>query len=162
MKVFWRVPVSLLLLAALSSVTCQDSLVLDGSVGGSVLLPCIFSEPLPNQINVFWRDKDDNAVFNIENGSPVFSDQNQRYQNRVFSFQEEFKNGNFSIQMKNLQISDSDTYVCNIVPGHKRRVQLRVSEVRPTLAPKTAGSSAGAAGPSILHVVLLAAVLLGC
>uniref|UniRef100_A0A3B3HBB8 Ig-like domain-containing protein n=1 Tax=Oryzias latipes TaxID=8090 RepID=A0A3B3HBB8_ORYLA len=105
----------------------KDSLVLDGSVGGSVLLPCIFSEPLPNQINVFWRDKDDNAVFNIENGSPVFSDQNQRYQNRVFSFQEEFKNGNFSIQMKNLQISDSDTYVCNIVPGHKRRVQLRVS-----------------------------------
>uniref|UniRef100_A0A3P9HRX0 Ig-like domain-containing protein n=1 Tax=Oryzias latipes TaxID=8090 RepID=A0A3P9HRX0_ORYLA len=101
--------------------------IIDAQVEKNVLLPCIFTGPPPKQINVFWRDRDAKAVLNIKNGSPVSSDQNQRYQDRVFSFQEEFINGNFSIQMKNLQISDSDTYVCNIVPGHKRRVQLRVS-----------------------------------
>uniref|UniRef100_A0A8C7X077 Immunoglobulin V-set domain-containing protein n=1 Tax=Oryzias sinensis TaxID=183150 RepID=A0A8C7X077_9TELE len=61
-------------------------------------------------------------------GRSSFRQIGPKYQGRVFSFQEEFKNGNFSIQMKNLQISDSDTYVCTMIPGgDERRVQLRVS-----------------------------------
>ncbi|KAF6737190.1 T-cell surface glycoprotein CD4 [Oryzias melastigma] len=163
MKVFWRVPVLLLLAAALSSVIYQVSAV-DGSVGGSVLLPCIFTDSPSTK--VFWRDKDDNVVLNIENGSPVYSSQNMRYRKRVTSIKEEIGKGNFSILMKNLQVNDSDTYVCTILPGvNERRVQLTVTEkVSPTSAGKTAGSSRGAAGPSIHQVVLLAAVgvLLSC
>ncbi|RVE75480.1 hypothetical protein OJAV_G00016760 [Oryzias javanicus] len=162
MKVFWRVPVSLLLAAALSSVSCQ--VPVDGSVGGSVLLPCTTTDL--QFLRVFWRDKDDNVVLNIQNGSPDYSSQNTRYRERVTSNQEEIRKGNFSILMKNLQVDDSDTYVCTIIPGgDERRVQLTVSEkVSPTSAAKTAGSSGGAAGPSILLVVLLAAVdvLLSC
>lgn len=174
----------------------------DGSVGGSVLLPCIFTDSPSTK--VFWRDKDDNVVLNIENGSPVYSSQNVRYRDRVTSIQEEIGKGNFSILMKNLQVNDSDTYVCTILPGvNERRVQLTVTgefkfmflhnlerpedeknfecssthssrtslnclcvseKVSPTSAGKTAGSSRGAAGPSIHQVVLLAAVgvLLSC
>uniref|UniRef100_A0A3P9HRR8 Immunoglobulin V-set domain-containing protein n=1 Tax=Oryzias latipes TaxID=8090 RepID=A0A3P9HRR8_ORYLA len=96
---------------------------------GSVLLPCIFTGPPPKQISVAWRDKDNNVVLNIKNGSPVSSDQNQRYQNRVVSFQEEFINGNFSIQMKNLQISDSDTY-CGVCLCLLSRVKENCNKIR--------------------------------
>uniref|UniRef100_A0A8C8DHJ9 Ig-like domain-containing protein n=1 Tax=Oryzias sinensis TaxID=183150 RepID=A0A8C8DHJ9_9TELE len=150
---------------------CKQDSVVDGSVGGSVLLPCIFTGPPPKQINVAWRDEDTKAVLNIKNGSPVFSDQNQKYQGRVFSFQEEFKNGNFSIQMKNLQISDSDTYVCTMIPGgDERRVQLRVSgEMKmisnPEVVADTPGhvthrSLLGMGIVKVLTVLLLLSILL--
>uniref|UniRef100_A0A3B3BJC0 Ig-like domain-containing protein n=1 Tax=Oryzias melastigma TaxID=30732 RepID=A0A3B3BJC0_ORYME len=122
--------ISVLIIIIISYGACAHTV--DGSVGGSVLLPCIFTDSPSTK--VFWRDKDDNVVLNIENGSPVYSSQNMRYRKRVTSIKEEIGKGNFSILMKNLQVNDSDTYVCTILPGvNERRVQLTVTgEFNPT------------------------------
>lgn len=94
--------------------TCQDKI--EGFIGDTVLLPCIYREVhlLLDPVSVFWRDQNDWIVLDIIRNVPYNLTQNQKFKGRVSSFQEFYKKGNFSIFMKNVQQSDSGPYECHI------------------------------------------------
>ncbi|KAK2857235.1 hypothetical protein Q5P01_005970 [Channa striata] len=101
-----------------------------GDIGGDVLLSCVYrEEDLPNKVSAFWRDKDDNVVLDIKNNVPETSWQNPKFRDRVTSFPDLYKAGNFSIVLSNLQKSDSGVYQCDVQPvGFTRKVTLSVSD----------------------------------
>lgn len=78
-----------------------------------VLLPCVSrAHKKYESINVFWRDKDDRIVLDIINGKaekidPAFND-------RLVSFPDEYKHGNFSIVITKLRLQDTGPYECTI------------------------------------------------
>ncbi|XP_072235331.1 CD276 antigen homolog [Leuresthes tenuis] len=153
MEALMRVSVWMLLTTCWTSVSCQQQEVVEGFVGGNVMLPCSYSEALPEKVNVFWRDKDDNGVLNIENNSPETT--STKHKGRVISFQEEYKKGNFSFTLTNLRVDDGGVYECNIgTEDISFKVTLKVSEGSPADPP-----SGGAAGTK-LHVFLLSALCL--
>ncbi|KAK2857227.1 hypothetical protein Q5P01_005962 [Channa striata] len=132
------VPLCLVLICRLTSVICQVH-VNQGFIGHEVLLPCVYREqdPLPDRVSVYWRDKDDNIVLDIINSSPKEDTADSMFKKRVESFPELFKNGNFSIVLRNLQQTDAGLYECHIpVVDFQVNVPLKVSAVtKATLDP---------------------------
>lgn len=110
------------------TVSCQVP-VITGFKGEDVLLPCIYKgRDLPKQVSVHWRDKDDKKVLVIIESSPKFNSQDQIFKDRVESFPDVYKDGNFSVILKNLQQTDSGTYICNFPTlQFSSTVQLSVS-----------------------------------
>uniref|UniRef100_A0A7N6BCL6 Ig-like domain-containing protein n=1 Tax=Anabas testudineus TaxID=64144 RepID=A0A7N6BCL6_ANATE len=96
---------------------CVSSLSASCQVAGfleeDVLLPCVYTEedPLPEEVSVFWRDKDDNV--------------DQVFRGRVLSFPDRYKEGNFSISLKKLRQSDRELYECHI-PKHENKTSASV------------------------------------
>ncbi|PWA13800.1 hypothetical protein CCH79_00016917 [Gambusia affinis] len=78
-----------------------------GLVGKSALLPC-FSDYPPDK--VFWRDKDDNYLLDINKDTPDPNLQHQKYKGRVSWSQTEFKKTNYSITLGKLKMEDTGTY----------------------------------------------------
>lgn len=110
------------------SVSCQNKV--NASVGETVLLTCSVSEvgPALKDASVYWTDKDDNTVLDIIKNEPDLSSQSDRYKDRVSSFPDRYRAGNFSIQMKKVQLSDSSPYDCKVPQlGFRNRVTLNVS-----------------------------------
>ncbi|XP_027866544.1 CD276 antigen homolog isoform X3 [Xiphophorus couchianus] len=93
----------------LHSVICLD---VKGFVGKSVLLPCSYNSS--KKVNVFWRDRHNNVLLDIKDGSEDLTYQDQSYKGRVSSFPTEYQNKNYSITLKNLKENDTGTYECNI------------------------------------------------
>lgn len=127
-----------------------------GFVGGSVLLPCVYTQSLP--VNVFWRDKNNNRVLNIDNNAVSRS---PKYDGRVFATG--YTTGNFSIIITNLTLDDAGTYKCIIdTEEDARRVFLRVTDEKPeeNEKQKIPPPSGGAAGTNFLHFVLFSALSL--
>ncbi|XP_061571929.1 V-set domain-containing T-cell activation inhibitor 1-like isoform X2 [Cololabis saira] len=152
-----RFQLQILLVFCLNSVSCQESV--EGFVGGNVLLPCIYDQSLPAEVNAFWRDKDDLAVLDIKKSLPDYTFQDETYQGRVTSFPEEYKDGTFSILMTKLQKNDTGTYECYVKTGSYRRiVDLTVSDQPAGI--KTDPPSGGAAGLKLLPLVQLSALCL--
>ncbi|XP_023127114.1 CD276 antigen homolog isoform X2 [Amphiprion ocellaris] len=114
----------------------------EGSVGGSVVLPCIYSDPLPSSVSVYWRDKDDLSVLDIVKSSENRTSQHQRFRGRVSSFPQLYAKGNFSVEMRDLKPEDQGPYECEVLRVHfKRKVTLKVSDflkVSPTRPSNTA------------------------
>lgn len=92
-------------------VSCQNRI--NGSVGDNVLLPCAGPKLLPEQVFVLWKDKNDRTVVDIIKSLVKSDTQDPIFEGRVDSFSGAFKDGNFSIVLKNVQESDSGTYSCN-------------------------------------------------
>uniref|UniRef100_A0A3P8SKL7 Ig-like domain-containing protein n=1 Tax=Amphiprion percula TaxID=161767 RepID=A0A3P8SKL7_AMPPE len=100
----------------------------EGSVGGSVVLPCIYSDPLPSSVSVYWRDKDDLSVLDIVKSSENRTSQHQRFRGRASSFPQLYAKGNFSVEMRDLKPEDQGPYECEVLRVHfKRKVTLKVS-----------------------------------
>ncbi|KAK2907132.1 hypothetical protein Q8A67_006117 [Cirrhinus molitorella] len=87
-----------------------------GFIGGSVVLPCSSAEHdlKPQDINVVWRDKDSEAVYDLINGKAFVEQQDQRYKNRTQTFPDEYRRGNFSVKLINLTHSDEGEFNCLI------------------------------------------------
>ncbi|XP_030612315.1 CD276 antigen homolog [Archocentrus centrarchus] len=150
----------LCLLCSLSSVSSQT--VKDGFIGDEVLLPCIYTGQLPNELNAFWRDKDDKIVLDIINGRENKTD--AKFKGRVSSYPDQYKKGNLSILITDLRANDAGSYECFIPNlGYERRLTLRLKE-KPAVKvtsprPPPTPAPRNAAVPSSLHPALLSAPL---
>uniref|UniRef100_A0A3B5RB59 Ig-like domain-containing protein n=1 Tax=Xiphophorus maculatus TaxID=8083 RepID=A0A3B5RB59_XIPMA len=121
------VPQSFWCCCGLRLILCSPSVICQGFVPGLVgkraLLPC-YSDSAAD--NVFWRDKDNNNLLDINKDTPNPKLQHQKY--KVTSFPGEYKNGNFSIKISKLRLDDADFYECNIPKQHfVVSVQLKVT-----------------------------------
>ncbi|RXN10606.1 CD276 antigen-like protein [Labeo rohita] len=98
-----------------NEVSLQETVV--GFIGGSVVLPCFSKKPplTIQDITVLWRDKYDLKVYDIINSKVSVEGQNQEYNNRAETFPEEYKTGNFSLKLNNLQHTDAGKYQCYII-----------------------------------------------
>ncbi|XP_035768525.1 CD276 antigen homolog [Neolamprologus brichardi] len=113
-------------------------------VGGEVLLQCVCPElrRLPHRVGVFWRDREDRTVLDIILSSPYVRFQHHLFRGRVQSFPHTCNQGNFSILLKHLQLSDSSSYTC-FIPQLKLKetIQLTVSDHCVSEAQRTPGPS---------------------
>lgn len=99
----------------------QESIV--GFIGDSVVLECSSGQPelTVQDITVRWRHNNLN-VYDIINGQVSVEGQNQEYKNRAETFPDEYKNGNFSLKLNNLQHSDKGSYTCYIIRESKFKI----------------------------------------
>ncbi|XP_008292547.1 CD276 antigen homolog [Stegastes partitus] len=150
-------PLLLLLLCCLDSATGVE---VSGVVGGSAVLPCVYSEDdLPSSVSVYWRDKDDRGVMDVVRNSENTKSQHQRFRGRVTSFPELYSKGNFSVRMTDLKLEDEGPYECEVVRvNFKRKVTLKVSGKLTALA--TSPPSGAAADWLPVHLTLMPALLL--
>ncbi|KAL3999928.1 Usher syndrome type-1G protein [Sarotherodon galilaeus] len=101
--------------------------------GHDVLLPCICSElqRLPQRFEVLWEDREGRILLDIINGNTDVRFQHQTFRGRVQSFPHLYIEGNFSVLLKSIQISDSNLYKC-IIPqmDFKEVIEVTVSDKR--------------------------------
>ncbi|XP_047667024.1 uncharacterized protein LOC113634630 isoform X4 [Tachysurus fulvidraco] len=95
-------------------------------VGDTVILPCSIDHTIAG-VDVFWRDDDEAVLLNFIKSEEDFSAQNREYRGRVQTFPNEIANGNFSIKLSNVKLSDSGTYTCK-ASGSVQSVELIVKE----------------------------------
>jgi len=116
--------VCLLKLLLLSPVSLQDPVSVEGVVGGSVILPCSYKEGKLNieEINVFWRYKQ-KIVYDIEKGKALTKNQDPMFNGRIEGFPSEYVDGNFSLKLLNLNLTDEGQFSCEI-PGVKKEYKL--------------------------------------
>ncbi|XP_050951501.1 V-set domain-containing T-cell activation inhibitor 1 [Labeo rohita] len=111
----WRFFTLLSVFLMANEVSLQETVV--GFIGGSVVLPCFSKKPpiTIQDITVLWRNKYDLNVYEINKGKVSVEGQNQEYNNRAETFPEEYKTGNFSLKLNNLQHTDAGKYLCYIM-----------------------------------------------
>jgi len=93
-------------------------------VGETVILPC--STPLSNDVPaVEWSKKglSPEVIFLYRDGCETFEMKNKDFQYRTNLIMNELKNGNISLRISNLKLSDSGTYQCMSLLG-KRVVKI--------------------------------------
>ncbi|XP_050951587.1 CD276 antigen homolog isoform X2 [Labeo rohita] len=124
-----------------------------GVVGGSVILPCSFKERVlkPDEINVFWRYNDSKIVCDIEKGNFSTIDQDVLFKDRIESVSSQYGNGDFSIRLKHLKLTDNGVFSCFFTDKPKI-LKLQVNETAP--APTNSSMKAQPAG--------IVTFLLGC
>ncbi|XP_065807936.1 T-cell surface glycoprotein CD4-like [Labrus bergylta] len=150
----------ILLLVVLASITVSCEQVTRAQVGDSVLLPCNYkTNPLPETTSVFWRDSNSSVVLDIIKKKPDHKTQNEKYKGRVFSFQNVYNEGNFSILMKDVRLTDSSSYECLVLEvNHLQILKLTVSERRAGAADTSPHGAAG--GAVVTSTSLLVSLLL--
>ncbi|XP_052394437.1 CD276 antigen homolog isoform X2 [Carassius gibelio] len=86
------------------------------SVGGSVVLPCSSkkSQFTTEDITVGWKHNDTLKVYDIIKGKVSLENQDSAYYNRTEMIHENYQNGNFSLKLSNVQLSDTGIYTCHI------------------------------------------------
>uniref|UniRef100_A0A668RVD6 Uncharacterized protein n=1 Tax=Oreochromis aureus TaxID=47969 RepID=A0A668RVD6_OREAU len=116
-----------------------------------ILLPCVSLEPAASEsLNIFWRDKDDKVVLDVINGKTDKID--PFFTNRVVSFPDEYKKGNFSIVIRQLKFLDTGPYDCEVPQmSFQIRLFLRVVDRIPTPC-ANATKKANATGKPVLAV----------
>ncbi|XP_060705365.1 CD276 antigen-like isoform X1 [Hemiscyllium ocellatum] len=90
-----------------------STLTVSGIVGESALLPCVDStikNHALDEIRVYWQMADQ-LVHAFHSGKEHVS---QDYSNRARLFTKEFKQGNFSLLLSDLRVSDEAEYICVI------------------------------------------------
>uniref|UniRef100_A0A672L7Y7 Ig-like domain-containing protein n=1 Tax=Sinocyclocheilus grahami TaxID=75366 RepID=A0A672L7Y7_SINGR len=102
-----------------------------GVIGGSVVLPCSSTEP-DQDTEVHWRQNGSKIVYDIIKGEDSVEQQDPRYKNRAETFPEEYKRGNFSIKLNDLQHTDAGKYMCLIAHSSEHKtVELIINGVLP-------------------------------
>ncbi|KAI2646985.1 ICOS ligand [Labeo rohita] len=91
-------------------------------IGGSVVLPCSSAESKLElkEMFVFWRDKDSRIIYDLNEGTDSLKSQDPRYKNRVQTFPDEYKRGNFSIKLIHLTHADAGQFNCYITPSDEQ------------------------------------------
>ncbi|KAI3375643.1 hypothetical protein L3Q82_003951 [Scortum barcoo] len=108
----------LLLLALCSGGASENSasLKIQAFAGETAVLPCSISLQNDNP-TVEWSKeglKPDTA-FLYRDGCETYEIKNPAFRFRTNLFLEEMKNGNISLRISNLQLSDAGTYICTLV-----------------------------------------------
>ncbi|KAK7127115.1 hypothetical protein R3I94_018340 [Phoxinus phoxinus] len=119
-------------------VSLQDSAEINGVVGGSVILPCLYEERKlkTEEMYVFWRYKQNTIVYDIENGHSSTKNQDAMFKGRIESFPLEYAKGNFSLKLLNLTLADEGQFSCDILDVKKEhKLTLLVREI-PTTTPR--------------------------
>ncbi|XP_030638733.1 V-set domain-containing T-cell activation inhibitor 1-like [Chanos chanos] len=75
-------------------------------------------------------DKDIKNVYDVTSGNAALSQQDPQFQNRAQTFPEEYVNGNFSLKLNNLDLTDTGKYSC-YVPYIRveRHLELHVKDI---------------------------------
>ncbi|KAI2642429.1 V-set domain-containing T-cell activation inhibitor 1 [Labeo rohita] len=98
-----------------SPVSLQDSAVTTVTrysfVGGSVTLPCIYGNNLQGN-DVYWRYNVSRKVLSIIKGKPSPEKQDKIFSNRTDSFPSEYPKGNYSVVLKDLELTHAGNYTC--------------------------------------------------
>ncbi|XP_059210366.1 butyrophilin subfamily 2 member A1-like [Centropristis striata] len=127
----------LFLVAFLVCFCCAGEALEDGvpveiltAVGHAVTLPCSVTVSNHQIPSVEWSKKDlkpKPIVFLYRSGCETFEEKNPSFHYRTNLFMNELKNGNVSLRLSDVQLSDSGTYICkqNQIKGPPREV-LRV------------------------------------
>ncbi|KAK2857239.1 hypothetical protein Q5P01_005974 [Channa striata] len=140
-----------------NSVICGS--VVDECSGADVLLNCVCSlVDTPDKAVIHWTDKQGNIVLDILHTVPDLNSQHRKFRGRVDSFPDLYKKGNFSIILKNVQLSDSGPYDC-YVPWFRfhHSIRLTVTESPP---PPAAGADAVRQNFTFLMLLLTGSSLL--
>ncbi|KAJ1184373.1 hypothetical protein NDU88_001180 [Pleurodeles waltl] len=92
-----------------------------GVLGTSVNLTCMNpkhkSFPLET-LTVYWQDKEGKVIVHtLILGQDNFTHQSHRYRNRTRLFKDRLKDGDFSLQISNLTLTDTMDYVCVVMQG---------------------------------------------
>lgn len=89
-----------------------------GFVGDLAILSCSIPESEVQdkieRFSIHWRDDEGKIVCDIIAGNRTCQDQAPKYKDRVETFPEEYKKGNFFIKLNGLQTSDARKYHCHI------------------------------------------------
>ncbi|XP_030578972.1 butyrophilin subfamily 3 member A2-like [Archocentrus centrarchus] len=100
----------------------------------SVLLPCQYSGFIPEDPTVMWTrsDLDPKSVHLLREGGDDLRGQNQRYSGRTSVRSDALDSGDFSLTLRNPQLTDSGSYTCSISDGRKELklgdIQLQVKD----------------------------------
>lgn len=115
-------------LALYAAGTMSAADTFEGYMDGWILLPCVYRAPVMyDSLNVFWRDKDDRVVLDVFNGK--ISKMDPMFDSRVVTFQDQYKQGNFSIVLTNLRLEDAGPYDCHVPRlSFHTKVLLRVTD----------------------------------
>uniref|UniRef100_A0A3P9DLS8 Ig-like domain-containing protein n=1 Tax=Maylandia zebra TaxID=106582 RepID=A0A3P9DLS8_9CICH len=95
----------------------------------SVLLPCQYSGLPPVDPTVTWtrNDLNPNSVHVRQEETDDLRGQNQRYSGRTSMRPDALDSGDFSLTLKNLQLTDSGKYACTL---SNERNKVRVGDVQ--------------------------------
>ncbi|MED6249635.1 hypothetical protein ATANTOWER_017338, partial [Ataeniobius toweri] len=110
----------------------QDSLTATVEVytgAQSVVLPCQYTEELLELVTVKWSrfDLDPNIVHLRREGDDELA-QNQLFSGRTSMIFDAQDSGNFSLTLREPQLSDSGDYICSLDEEMLSDVQLHVRE----------------------------------
>ncbi|XP_030579155.1 uncharacterized protein LOC115775767 isoform X2 [Archocentrus centrarchus] len=101
----------------------------------SILLPCQYSGfPPEDDPAVMWTrsDLDPKSVHLLQKGGDDLSGQNQHYSGRTSVRSDALKTGNYSLTLRNPQLTDSGSYTCSITDGREEKIlrdlQLQVKD----------------------------------
>ncbi|KAM5125045.1 V-set domain-containing T-cell activation inhibitor 1-like [Mantella aurantiaca] len=95
-----------------NDVTTQNAV---GQIGDNVILPCTFTPDTKQSSNVLWEKVGVTGnVYKYENGKVSLTDQNSVFKGRTSLFLTELTNGNASLKVNNVQLTDDGTYKCTI------------------------------------------------
>ncbi|XP_047242135.1 butyrophilin subfamily 1 member A1-like isoform X3 [Girardinichthys multiradiatus] len=92
--------------------------------GGNVILPCSLKIPNNGDMpTVEWSKEGlkPNVVFLYRNGFETFEMKNPAFEFRTSLFMREVKNGNVSLRISNVRISDEGIYQCLIIQRNRTR-----------------------------------------
>ncbi|KAL0970554.1 hypothetical protein UPYG_G00243690 [Umbra pygmaea] len=120
-----------------AKVVCQSEPVVSVA-GEDVILPCTLRNPVStvNAVDevVEWQKHDLSKVVHFYRYRGDYTDdQNPSYRGRTSLFKEEMKNGNISLKLTNVKLTDAGNYTCFVPslnsPHQKDSVQLIVGAV---------------------------------
>ncbi|XP_033182423.1 butyrophilin subfamily 3 member A2-like [Anabas testudineus] len=135
--------------------SCRGQTVVTGSsepivgiVGGEVVLPCYLEPAMPAfDMTVEWTrpDLDRRFVLVRRDGEELQNKKHQSYEGRTSLFSDELKNGNISLKLSKVKLSDKGLYRC-YVPGWKSETTVELVVATPsspvvTIAAKNASIS---------------------
>ncbi len=110
-----------------SPVSLQDSVnEFNRVVGDSVTLPCMYVNQKPST-DVLWRLNASIKVLNIIDGKPSTEKQDGLFKSRTESFPSEYAKGNYSIKLKDLNLTHAGIYTCFLQNSNEeKKMQLFV------------------------------------
>ncbi|KAL0970765.1 hypothetical protein UPYG_G00247090 [Umbra pygmaea] len=123
-------------------------------IGDDVILPCFLNPKSDaSSQSVRWRQQSE-EVHLYRSKVDANDDQNPVYRLRTSLFKEELKNGNVSLKLNNVKLSDAGTYSCQ-VPTLDKDQKAFVQLVVDTVFPMTRGQKAGIIIGVIIAVTIL-------
>ncbi|XP_048855138.1 CD276 antigen homolog [Brienomyrus brachyistius] len=115
--------------------------LVDGYMGGHVLLPCVGGPSNTTPPTVRWLFEGNRKVYSVIKGADDLHNQDPQFKGRTSAFPAEYNKGNFSLLLTNLSSTDAGQYSCYIIKANiQRDVTLQV-KAKPTTDIMTPGDS---------------------